>query len=143
MLVCKSIRRPSGLDLALFGVQAGACFHCGGAMSRDDDADGWSREHVVPRAAGGFGLLHNIVLAHWRCNNARGDADPSEDMLTRSAAIYEVIRVSHPQFFAIIPAPPHGHPRTMRRRERRIAAQVRMVGHDHRPMTFRLGDAFP
>lgn len=36
-------------------------------------------EHVIPRSKGGTDDMSNLVLAHFRCNNKRGDRDYLED----------------------------------------------------------------
>ena len=50
---------------------------------------GWTREHIVPRSKGGKNGNGNIVLAHLPCNMARGNADPSQELLERAHAIHE------------------------------------------------------
>jgi hypothetical protein len=76
-------QRETRVIKALFGIQRGLCFWCGGEMLRGraqqrDRRRGWSREHIVPRRQAPRGGLHgNTVLAHPACNTARGDRPPS------------------------------------------------------------------
>lgn len=66
----------------LWDIQDGVCAHCGYAMPHPEAlrADGRmtcdnapSLDHVIPRSRGGVSALSNLVLAHRRCNEKRGD----------------------------------------------------------------------
>ncbi|WP_207481168.1 HNH endonuclease [Arenibaculum pallidiluteum] len=61
--------------------QGGLCFYCGkpmGAAATDD--------HLIPRAYGGADLPGNVVLAHRRCNQLKGDRLPTVDEIDRLVA---------------------------------------------------------
>lgn len=45
------------------------CGICGEHMEFDDA----TRDHIIPLAKGGADAAHNMQLAHWRCNNEKGD----------------------------------------------------------------------
>jgi len=47
----------------------------------------WSRDHLVPVSKGGKAGM-NIVLAHFKCNTERGNADPTQEMLERAARLW-------------------------------------------------------
>lgn len=58
--------------------QGGRCFHCGepvGAKATDD--------HLIPRAYGGADVPGNVVLAHRRCNQLKGDRLPTAQEVER------------------------------------------------------------
>lgn len=83
--------------------QHGLCFHCQQPMLMASAQKkksgqynlGWTREHVIPRSKGGKSNRNNIVLAHMKCNSARGNADPTPDMLKRAKEICaDAIRIS-------------------------------------------------
>jgi 5-methylcytosine-specific restriction endonuclease McrA len=46
------------------------CHLCGRAVKPKDA----TRDHVVARSKGGPGTDDNIKLAHWRCNQLKGDS---------------------------------------------------------------------
>ena len=82
----------------LFLAQQGICFHCHEPMLWNPTAPsgrrhkfGWTREHLVPRSKGG-GNGENIVLAHKKCNEKRGNTPPTEEMLARAKAIRDRAR---------------------------------------------------
>jgi 5-methylcytosine-specific restriction endonuclease McrA len=84
--------------LLLWLAQSGLCFHChepmaiGPARKTSGGYDnGWTREHLVPKSKGGK-HGHNVVLAHVKCNSARGNADPTPEMLRRGRAIHKNAR---------------------------------------------------
>lgn len=69
----------------LYEIQGGCCAFCGGLMEHPDqvrdreaaegqecDPDAPTLEHVVPKAFKGSNQLTNLLLAHRRCNEARG-----------------------------------------------------------------------
>lgn len=49
------------------------CWICHGFVQRTDA----SRDHVVARSSGGYNKSSNYLLAHKRCNQARGALSPS------------------------------------------------------------------
>lgn len=77
----------------LFLAQKGRCFHCGGVMAmrpmlaRRRNDDGYTKDHLVPQSAGGR-MKGNIVLAHWKCNNQRGDRMPTDEMSQRCTKLW-------------------------------------------------------
>lgn len=62
--------------LRMFEAQRGLCWLCGGLMRLDVDLathpDAATFDHVIPRAHNGTGRQNNLLLAHKRCNAARG-----------------------------------------------------------------------
>lgn len=51
------------------------CHYCKLVMANNANGPfGQTVEHVVPRARGGSDKLHNLVLAHRRCNEKLGDS---------------------------------------------------------------------
>lgn len=52
----------------------GRCHMCGGQVDARSDARRPTRDHVVPKSKGGRGTDDNIRLAHWRCNQLKGDS---------------------------------------------------------------------
>lgn len=58
-----------------YRAQNGACWLCGETLDLWLPAHRYgsaSREHVIPRSAGGSEDLSNAVLTHWECNKVRG-----------------------------------------------------------------------
>jgi len=53
------------------------CQLCGERISRkitaEEDPDGLTFDHIIPRAHGGSNRADNLWPAHRRCNEARGD----------------------------------------------------------------------
>lgn len=76
---------PAGItpdDARLLDViQGGRCFYCGEPVGAKATFD-----HVVPRAYGGTDDPGNIVLAHRRCNQLKGDRLPTPDEIERLIA---------------------------------------------------------
>lgn len=67
----------------MFKAQDGRCWLCGAPMlllfngERLHHPAAATREHVIPRSAGGTDALHNIRLTHRICNQLRGSTvDP-------------------------------------------------------------------
>ena len=86
-------RDKASLVNRLWVVQSGRCFHCGEAMLMgvaSNHGRGWSREHIFPVSRGGRNA-GNVVLAHRKCNSARGNPEPSEDEIERARAIFAVM----------------------------------------------------
>jgi hypothetical protein len=75
---------PALID-ELFRVQEGNCFLCGKPMRH------FTKEHVYPRRTSGYRMINNIVLAHGPCNHKRGSIAPTEDQISRAAAIYQTL----------------------------------------------------
>lgn len=67
----EAVRR---LHRVLWRVQHRICALCGQPIRHARDV---STEHVVPRSAGGFWGLGNIVGAHQPCNVRKGDRLPT------------------------------------------------------------------
>ena len=73
--------------ILLLDVQDWCCAICGHRFLRAQDRNflGWmwpyayeaSIDHVIPKVRGGFPGLGNIVLAHSRCNNRKGERTPT------------------------------------------------------------------
>lgn len=64
----------------------GICALCGGYVELEDA----SRDHIVPRSAGGGNDRGNIQLAHKSCNNLKGDIlfpDNWQEQLKREMVI--------------------------------------------------------
>lgn len=57
--------------------QDGKCYWCGKPF-RDLPGMALTADHLIPKARGGDDHFENIVAAHERCNNARGDRLPEE-----------------------------------------------------------------
>lgn len=66
------IRRKSSI-IKLFNLQGGLCHYCGCRMTlfigRRNTA---TRDHVIPRSAGGPTQMWNLVAACHDCNQAKG-----------------------------------------------------------------------
>lgn len=85
---------PTKLMKSLHRAQDGNCFHCAEAVALvwvagTPKKDSITQEHVFPHATTGKGLIHNIVIAHARCNYERGDRQPTPDEIARAARIYK------------------------------------------------------
>jgi len=66
-------------DATLMDVlQGGRCFYCGEAVGAKATFD-----HLIPQAYGGVDEPSNVVLAHRRCNQRKGDRLPDADELDR------------------------------------------------------------
>lgn len=93
------IRSPTKLQRALMKAQDWKCFHCDEPMffqapKGTSQQFGATREHVFPHASTGKGLVHNIVLAHMRCNHKRGDRQPTHYEISKAAGIYKAINLT-------------------------------------------------
>lgn len=78
---------PGGLG-PIWEAQRGNCFHCGMPMLRGGKGshpDYWTREHLFPRSRYG---PSNVLLAHRRCNAARGDREPTTTEIVRAQSVY-------------------------------------------------------
>lgn len=62
-------------------LQGGCCFYCGEPVGAKATFD-----HVVPQAYGGVDEPNNIVLAHRRCNQMKGDRLPTPEEVERLLA---------------------------------------------------------
>jgi 5-methylcytosine-specific restriction endonuclease McrA len=82
--------------------QGGLCFHCGkpvGGAATDD--------HLIPRAYGGADVPGNVVLAHRRCNQLKGDRLPTAEEVERLVAQRRRSRLGvWPPLLAILDAEP-------------------------------------
>lgn len=99
-MTCQIITAPTKLHRKLMNAQRWKCFHCDEQLyfvvpKGLSNRLGATREHVFPHATTGKGLVHNIVLAHARCNNARGDSQPTHYEIAKAAAIYKSMGI-HP-----------------------------------------------
>ncbi|HYG87748.1 MAG TPA: HNH endonuclease [Azospirillum sp.] len=66
-------------DAQLMGIlQGGRCFYCGEPVGVKATFD-----HVIPQAYGGVDEPGNIVLAHRRCNQLKGDRLPTAEEVER------------------------------------------------------------
>lgn len=59
-------------------LQGGRCFYCGEPVGAKATFD-----HLIPQAYGGIDDPANVVLAHRRCNQRKGDRLPTIDELDR------------------------------------------------------------
>lgn len=59
-------------------LQGGRCFLCGEPVGGKATFD-----HLIPQAYGGADEPANVVLAHRRCNQTKGDRLPTPDELDR------------------------------------------------------------
>ncbi|HYD30856.1 MAG TPA: HNH endonuclease [Azospirillaceae bacterium] len=62
-------------------IQGGRCFYCGEPVGAKATFD-----HVIPQCYGGTDDPGNIVLAHRRCNQLKGDRLPTPDEIGRLVA---------------------------------------------------------
>jgi 5-methylcytosine-specific restriction endonuclease McrA len=62
-------------------LQSGRCFYCDAPVGAKATVD-----HLIPRAYGGTDEPANIVLAHRRCNQRKGDRLPTQDEIARLTA---------------------------------------------------------
>jgi hypothetical protein len=70
-LVAGSGRKETGAEKALraaYKIDGGECFYCKQAVAEDE----LTIDHVEPDALGGKAHLQNLVVAHKRCNAAKG-----------------------------------------------------------------------
>ena len=67
--------RSGRLKYELFAVQGSKCFYCEHDMIPTELAD-CEVDHIVPRSQGGPDAMVNYVLAHRRCNGAKGELTP-------------------------------------------------------------------
>ncbi|MBP2297536.1 HNH endonuclease [Azospirillum picis] len=66
-------------DTRLMDVQQGGrCFYCDGPVGAKATFD-----HLIPQAYGGIDAPANVVLAHRRCNQRKGDRLPTAGELDR------------------------------------------------------------
>lgn len=77
----KSVRDKFKKRLTLWIAQQGRCWLCGDTMAKpiigapggNQDPEYPTIDHVVPASQGGDRSFANIMLAHARCNSARGN----------------------------------------------------------------------
>lgn len=68
--------------------QRGRCVYCGHKMTREPNRPNTvTRDHIVPRSAGGSSKRRNIALACELCNQAKGDMTAAEFETARSAGM--------------------------------------------------------
>lgn len=72
----------------LFGVQGSVCILCGKYLRRRDA----TIDHVYPKARGGVHHLSNFALAHRKCNEAKADTLPTDDILRRHGRLWRKVR---------------------------------------------------
>lgn len=80
--------------LQLREAQGGKCFHCLRPLTKKqlhpDNPDALTKDHVIPRSRGGENYM-NLVVAHNRCNNKRGNAPLSEIDMRRAKMIIAAV----------------------------------------------------
>lgn len=91
-------QRFTGFMHRLYKAQGGLCFHCDEHMTQGNAPGskgglGANREHVFPHSSTGRDLVHNIVLAHVRCNKERGNREPSAAEIAKAARIYKLLGI--------------------------------------------------
>ncbi len=67
--------RSASLKYELYKAQSGECLYCQQPLMATQ-LGGFDREHIVPASRGGPDSMINFVLAHVRCNEAKGDKTP-------------------------------------------------------------------
>ncbi len=67
--------RSGRLKYELFKAQSGECLYCQQPMN-ETELGSYRIEHIVPRAQGGADAMVNYVLAHEKCNDAKGKQTP-------------------------------------------------------------------
>lgn len=95
MVSGKSIRKRRDVFRKLWIAQGAACFICEHHMDpkpyhRVRSPNGWTKEHVNPRARGG-GDDRNLTLTHHKCNSYKSDRAPTENELRRLEELYRVV----------------------------------------------------
>jgi hypothetical protein len=134
--------RETARVLALFNAQEGRCFHCGKPMLRGDAQKldrglWWSREHIYPKGSRPpGGLSYNWVLAHPRCNGARGSRPPTDEEIARAIELHAAIGA--PAFVSVSESCGG-----RRRRQPRGPTQRDFVGHDVQLGTFSMAKFWP
>lgn len=99
MVTATQNRRASKLGLAGITSQANLvallyargramCGICGEEVLQLDGPMRPSIDHIIPLAKGGVHALHNLQIAHYRCNLSKGDTLPDPD-------IVEVVCIAH------------------------------------------------
>lgn len=79
-------QRPSHKSF-LFDVQGGLCWLCLQPMTMENA----TFDHVIPLRHGGVDKLKNLLLAHGRCNHAKGSKLPDIDTGARNIRTTAVI----------------------------------------------------
>lgn len=75
----------------LYLAQRGRCGLCRTLIPLhlpQNDPEGVSRDHIIPRFTGGKGLANNVLLAHARCNWDRKATPPSADYRAFAGDVY-------------------------------------------------------
>lgn len=75
----------------LYVAQRGECSLCYGLMplrANGNEPEVATFDHVIPRSCGG-GRGRNLLLAHRGCNQARGNAEPSELQRVFAETVYD------------------------------------------------------
>lgn len=82
------------LHQMIFALQTGRCFYCAtcftgpSCFGKRPKPTSWTRDHVLPVAAGGK-KQRNFVFACYACNQTKKDRLPTEDELLRAATLHE------------------------------------------------------
>ncbi len=101
-----SLRNHGALCQLLYAAQQGLCFHCLQPMTAGRRNHrrklGWTRDHVIPRSAGGK-HMGNMVLAHHRCNSQRADSPLPAIEIRRARLIIAAVQVKMGRGFPLPP----------------------------------------
>ena len=73
--MCKKKR---SVKEALWYRDNGECFYCGSKLCNKNR----TVDHVIPKSKNGSSKTWNLVLSCYECNANKGDAEPSEDLLS-------------------------------------------------------------
>lgn len=83
-------------------LQGGRCFYCGEPIGAKATFD-----HLIPQAYGGADEPANVVLAHRRCNQKKGDRLPTPEEIERLIAERRRSRLGvWPPLLALLKAEP-------------------------------------
>jgi 5-methylcytosine-specific restriction endonuclease McrA len=107
------LKGNTALKLDLFDQQRGRCPYCGGEMAAPHAAD-LDLDHIFPNQRGGTSDRRNLVLAHRKCNAAKGQRLPHEAAQAGALPLTwpEILEVVRPMRWGTVD--PDGLPRTKR-----------------------------
>ena len=89
--------RSAVLKYELFKAQSGECLYCQQPLE-STELGGYDREHIVPSKQGGPDAMVNYVLAHIRCNEAKGEKD-SVSVEARQRRVGRLRNLREPSFY--------------------------------------------